>query len=115
MATVTINGKAFNMPKTNKRKRMSKEDRMVAILISCEVLRRGGRAATVHSVAKHMKYSASTLLRNLMNELTSMKVLQRFEGEHWNGKKRYTYIPDMKFVQENHPVAYSQVIASIGE
>lgn len=115
MEQVIINGKAFDMGTQQKRKRIAREERKVEILIACEVLKRGGKAATVHSVAKRMRYSASTLLREMMNELVQIGVLTRFEGEHWNGKPRFTYVPDMDRVRADHPVAYGIVIARLGE
>lgn len=115
MGKLLINGKVFVMDDTRKQKRLNRDRRKAEVMIAVEKAYRAGKVSTVHSVAKATKVSASTRLRTIMNELVSDGSLLRFEGIHWNGVKRFTYMPDLAAYKNNHPNGHKLLVAQLGE
>lgn len=77
-----------------KQAHMSKEARFQQVIEAVIVIESRGKGVTAAKIARHLKMSASTHLRKIIQSAIEAGYVKRSDARHWNGRNKITYWAD---------------------
>jgi len=87
---------------------------MTEIIVTVELLSRIGKPATLAAIAKRLKLSPSTALRNMVNDLAEDDLLSKYKTHHWNGVVRYVYAVRLDEIENRRPDIFNIIEQELG-